>query len=60
MTEFAQKVSDTNDRHIYVAPSQMQLIEFVCFLKDSAIQFDFFSNEEEMKSALGSRPFEVK
>lgn len=60
MAEFAEKVTEINDLHIYVSPTQMQLIEFVCFLKDSAIQFDFFSSKEEMKSALGSRPLELK
>jgi hypothetical protein len=52
MTEFVEKVSDFNDLHVYSPPNSMQLIEFICFLKDSAILFDFFSNEKEMKAAL--------
>lgn len=52
MTEFAEKVSDFNDLQVYSPPNSMHLIEFICFLKDSGIRFDFFANEEEMKAAL--------
>ena len=52
MKEFAEKVSEINNYHIYVSPTSMQLIEFVCFLKDSSIRFDFFSDEEEMRAVL--------
>jgi hypothetical protein len=52
---FAEKVSEMNHQYVYVSQTGIQLIEFICFLKDSGIHFEFFSNEEELKSVL-SKP----
>jgi hypothetical protein len=52
---FAEKVSEMNHQNVYVSQTGIQLIEFICFLKDSGIHFEFFSNEEELKSVL-SKP----
>jgi hypothetical protein len=54
LEEFADKVSEVNQLNVYVAKNSMQLIEFICFLKDSAIRFDFFANEEELKTILSN------
>lgn len=55
LTEFADKISEMNHLNIYVSQTGTKLIDFICFLKDSGIHFEFFSNEEELKAIL-TRP----
>jgi hypothetical protein len=48
LPQFSQKIKEVNDVNVYISQNSTQLIEFICYLKDSDIPFSFFPNEEEL------------
>lgn len=49
LLQFAEKKDEISSVNIYISQTSTQLVEFICFLKDSNIRFQFYASEEELK-----------
>jgi hypothetical protein len=56
LADFSLKVKEIENFNIYISPTNIQLMEFICYLKDADIHFDFYSSEEELGDLFGKSP----
>lgn len=56
MGEFSIKVKETNQFNVYISPTNVQLMEFICYLRDTNINFQFYASEEELAEVFNKSP----
>jgi hypothetical protein len=59
LADFSLKVKEIKNYNIYISPTNIQLMEFICYLKDADIHFDFYSSEEELSELFGKSPKKI-